>query len=377
MTADVGRILRKIQGGAVARALLAETLELADREGILTRVQRLSPFSLPVLCRVLQAELGYNCGAGNRQRMIGLLLCLLAEYGWVRGTEGAWHWARDGARPAAEGEALGKLPEDAAARTDDQYLFLRKCLEAVPHYLRGERPAVTFDDRHAGAWESFLGCQEFRVCRALLLELMGVEDRPTFGVLDLCHGPGWGLEAAISQFPSIAVTALDFTSAFRSRACARVEAAQARNRLLGRPVTPVAWVGPERWKGFGHPLPFLDSSFEAVLFTCGDPYVPPSLRPAFYGEIARVLAPTGRLGILTRCSPDAARRYVRSCWLRMAALVHDFAESVCEGWEGFPGAEEHMGTLSEAGFQGGISPGSAMSVLESSLWVLKKRHADD
>jgi hypothetical protein len=61
----------------------------------------------------------------------------------------------------------------------------------------------------------------------------------------------------------------------------------------------------------------------------------------------------------------------------MAALVHDFAESVCEGWEGFPGAEEHMRTLSEAGFQGGISPGSAMSVLESSLWILKKRHADD
>lgn len=371
MTADLGRILREVQGGAVARALLAETLELAEREGILVRMERLSPFSLPALCRVLQAELGYRCGAGNRQRMIGLLLCLLAECGWLRGAEGAWEWARP-----AEGEASGWLPEGAAARADDQYLFFRQCLEAAPQYLRGERPAIRFDDRHASLWESFLGCQEFRACRTLLLDLMGVEDRPTFGLLDLCHGPGWGLEAAISRFPSIAVTALDFTAAFQPRARARVDAALARSRRLGRPAMPVAWVGPERWKGFGHPFPFPDATFEAVLFTCGDPYVPPGLRAAFYGEIARVLAPAGRLGILTRGAPDAGRRHVRSFWLRVAALVHDFAESVCEGWEGFPDVEEYTRTLRGVGFRGGVPSGNGMSLLESSLWVLRKQGPD-
>jgi SAM-dependent methyltransferase len=357
--------------------LLADVLDLADREGILERMQRVSPVSRAEFCRVLQSELGYALDKGNRGRMIGLLLSLLSECGKVREQDGLWYWEPTASWAIPSSDFSGTRQEDVAMRADEQYLFLRQCLEAAPAYLRGRGPALPFDTRHTKAWESFLGCTEFQACRALLLELMNIEDRLTFRLLDLCHGPGWGLEVAISRFPSICLTAVDFTCAFRGCARARVEIAQSENRRLGRPIVPVTWVGPDAWKGFGNPLPFPNGSFEAVLFSCGDPYVPSGLRREVYGEIARVLAPNGTLGVLTRCHPDAAARHVPSFWLRVAALVHDFAESVCEGWEGFWDAGEHMHTLAEVGFQGGIASGDTMSILESCLWVLRKGRAHD
>ncbi len=375
MSSEMTRILRKIRGGSVPRMLLADVLDLADREGILERIRQLSPVSRAEFCRVLRSELGYALDAGNRERMIGLLLSLLSECGKLQEEDGLWVWKPDTPRGNPDGDVSGNRQEEAAARADAQYIFLRQCLEAVPAYLRGCGPALLFDARHTEAWESFLGCAEFRTCRDLLLEVMNVEDRPAFRLLDLCHGPGWGLEVAISRFPSISLTAIDFTGAFGHQARARAEAQQNENRRLGRPASPVTWVGPEMWKGFGHPLPFPNGSFEAVLFSCGDPYVPSSLRREVYGEIARVLVPEGRLGVLTRCRPDAAARHVPSCWLRVAALVHDFAESVCEGWEGFRGAEEQMQDLAEVGFQGAIGTGNSMSILESCLWVVRKRGA--
>jgi ubiquinone/menaquinone biosynthesis C-methylase UbiE len=214
---------------------------------------------------------------------------------------------------------------------------------------------------------------EFRTCRSLLLELMGIENRSSFRLLDLCHGPGWDLEAAIRRFPAIRITALDFTEAFSSKARERVERTQAHTRRLGSPVVPITWVGPGRWKGFGDPFPFPDGSFEAVFFSCGDPYIPRRWRGMVFGEISRVLVPGGKLGILTRCSPDARARHVASFWLRISALAHDFAESVCEGWEGFSDAEENIEMFTGAGFQGGVAHLGTMSFLESSLWVLRKR----
>ena len=156
---------------------------------------------------------------------------------------------------------------------------------------------------------------------------------------------------------------------------AQAELAQARNRQDGHPVVPIVWVGPDRWAGFGRPLPFVDAGFDAVLFTCGDPYIPAGQRGDVYREIARVLTPGGRLGVLTRCRPDVGARCVASFWLRIFALAHDFAESVCEGWEGFSDAEESTRMFSDAGFQGGSEVSNAMSFLDSSLWVLRKARA--
>jgi SAM-dependent methyltransferase len=254
-------------------------------------------------------------------------------------------------------------------------LFFQRCLAAIPGYLRGSEAPLRFTAHDVCIWDDFLGCEEFRGCRSLLVELIGLRESRASRVLDLCYGPGWGIEAVLSRFPRTHITGLDFTDAFRERARARVERVQALNRQHGVSAMPVVWVGTESWKGFGHPLPFPEAAFDAVLFTCGDPYVPVDLRGEVYGEIARVLTRGGRLGILTRCSPDAGRRHVSSQWLRISALVHDFAESVCDGWAGFSEAEENIRLFSAAGFEEGTSHG--MSALEASIWVLRKRDPHD
>jgi SAM-dependent methyltransferase len=371
MMGDLTRALRKIQDGAVARLLLAEILQLTEREGILERMRRLSSFSYEELCRALQSELGYVLAKGNRRRMIRLLLGLLSECGWLREADGIWLWDGDNPRAIPGGGAEIPAQESPEAVVDGEYVFFRECLESLPAYLRGGGPTVLFDEKSTLTWDRFLGCAEFRVCRSLLLDLMGIESRPSFRLLDLCHGPGWGLETAISRFPAIRITAMDFTEAFSRKARERAGLAQARHPRRGE-VAPIAWVGPDRWRGFGDPFPFSDGSFEAVFFSCGDPYIPRDRRSMVYREMGRILAPEGKLGILTRCHPDAGARHVPSFWLRVSALAHDFAESVCEGWEGFSEAEENIRLFSGAGFQGGVAHLGTMSVLESSLWVLKK-----
>jgi SAM-dependent methyltransferase len=376
MTGDLASALRDIRRGPVARRLLADILDLAEREGILERIRRLSPLTAERLCGVLRSDLGYVPEQGNRRRMIALLLGLLAECGRVKEAGGAWHWRGEDTVSAA-GDAAGIPADRPSVETDGQYLFFRECLRSVPAYLRGGPAALQFDRRSAGTWERFLGCAEFRSCRAALLALMALEARPAPRVLDLCHGPGWGVEAVVRRFPAARVTALDFTDAFHRTARARADLAQALHRDAGHPVTPIVWVGPDRWGGFGRPLPFADGEFDAVLFTCGDPYIPAGRRGDVYRDIARVLTPDGKLGILTRCRPDADAHHVASFWLRISALAHDFAESVCAGWEGFSDAEENARLFADAGFRGGAEGRpDAMSFLDSSLWVLRKARGD-
>jgi SAM-dependent methyltransferase len=355
--------------------LLADILQMAEDDGILDRMRQRSAFTWEDLCWDLQSNLGYALQEGNRQRMIGLLLLLLAECGWVRETGGVWQWAAADPPPMPE-VGNGAIPTRESPTGDAQYLFFRACLKSIPTYLRGGKPSVLFDEQNAPAWELFLGCAEFRTCRTVLLELMGIANCPSFRLLDLCHGPGWGLEAAITRFPAIRITAVDFTEVFWDRARTRAAGAQGRQQQVGHAVSPIVWLGPERWKGFGHPLPFPDASFEAVFFTGGDPYIPRGLRREVYGEVGRILVPEGRLGILTRCCPDPGGRHVRSFWLRIAALAHDFAESVCEGWEGFSDAEENVRVFSDVGFEGGLPVSGNMSLLESCLWIVKRCSAD-
>jgi SAM-dependent methyltransferase len=372
---DLRCALREIHGGAVAKRLLADILCWAERDGVLERMRRLSHFTEADLCRTLDSDLGYALGAGNRRRMIRLLLCLLGECGRLREADGTWAWRSEGSIHVLEADEESP-PADGRSATDAQYGFFHRCLESVPTYLRGGTSSVLFDQTHAAVWDSFLGCAEFQTCRSLLLELMGIEQHPSCRFLDLCHGPGWGMEAAISRFPAIRVTAVDFTDVFRDTARARAERAQTSNRQRGHMAVPITWVGPEQWHGFGDPLPFPDCAFDAVFFTCGDPYIPRPLRGAVYRELGRLLAPGGRLGVLTRSCPDRGARHVPSFWLRVSALAHDFAESVCAGWEGFAEADDTIRLLVSAGFQGSINASGDMSLLDSSLWILRKRCGD-
>lgn len=348
--------------------MLPELLSFVVREGVLGGGRSLSVFGVDELCEALQREPGYDFSRGNRRRMIRLLIDLLVECGWLETARPGNRWScrrdgipRPGGNPADTGEGDGQVD------------FFRHCLRLIPAYLRGEEAPIAFDAENMRVWEAFLGCDEFQACRSVLLDRIASTAGPSASLLDLCHGPGWGIERAMERWPVARVTAIDFTDAFSEIAKRRAERGRVRNVDRGRPSPPVEWFGSSDWKGFSHPLPFPEGAFGAVLFSCGDPYIPPDARDAVYSDLRRVLAPGGTLGILTRGYPDPERRHVPSYWPRVTALIHDFSESVCAGWHGFSDAGENEKMFSRVGFRGAWSPDGAMSIMDSGLWILEKR----
>ena len=359
--------MRGIRPGMSGRRILPELLSLVVREGVMERARGLSVFGVDELCETLHRESGYDFSRGNRRRMIRLLIDLLVECGWMEPDRSGDRWScrRDGTPPP------GGNPGDAG-KCDGQVAFFRRCLGLIPRYLRGEEAPIAFDEENIRVWEDFLGCDEFQACRSVLLDRMASTAGAPASLLDLCHGPGWGIERAMACWPEARITAIDFTDAFSGIARRRAERGRERNAGRGLPSSPVEWFGPSDWKGFGHPLPFPEGAFGAVLFSCGDPYIRPDAREEVYSDLRRVLAPGGTLGILTRGYPDPQRRYVPSYWPRVTALIHDFSESVCAGWNGFRDVEENQGMFSRLGFLGAWDPEGAMNIMDASLWILKK-----
>jgi SAM-dependent methyltransferase len=363
----MNEILRGIRPGMPGRRMLPELLALVVREGVLERSRALSVFNLDELCGSLHRELGYDFSRGNRRRMIRLLIDLLVDCGWMEPARYGDRWSC-----RLHGMHLpGENPADAT-EGDGQVDFFRRCLRLVPGYLRGEEAPIAFDAENMHVWEEFLGCDEFQACRSVLLDRMASIAGDSASLLDLCHGPGWGIERAMERWPEARITAIDFTDAFAGSAKVRADRGYARNAARGRVSAPVEWFGPSDWKGFGHPLPFPEGAFDAVLFSCGDSYIRPDARDAVYADLRRVLAPGGILGILTRGYPDPEHRHVPSYWVRVTVLIHDFSESVCAGWHGFHDVGENQEMFSRLGFRGAWSPGGAMNLLDSALWILKK-----
>jgi len=359
--------MRGIRPGMSGRRILPELLSLVVREGVMERARALSVFGVDELCEALHRELGYDFSRGNRRRMIRLLVDLLVECGWLEVARSGDRWScRRDVTPLP-----GKPPADTG-EGDGQVDFLRRCLRIVPGYLRGEESPIAFDAENLRVWEEFLGCEEFQACRSVLLDRMASNSDASASLLDLCHGPGWGIERAMERWPEARITAIDFTDAFTEIAEGRAKRAGSRNASRGLPSPPVEWFGPSDWKGFGHPLPFPKDSFGAILFSCGDPYIRPGVREAVYADLRRVLAPGGMLGILTRGYPDPQRLHVAMYWLRVSALIHDFTESVCAGWHGFPDVGESQEMFTRLGFRGAWNPGGTMSVMGSAVWILKK-----
>ncbi|MBP2674724.1 MAG: hypothetical protein H6Q84_1564, partial [Deltaproteobacteria bacterium] len=68
----------------------------------------------------------------------------------------------------------------------------------------------------------------------------------------------------------------------------------------------------------------------------------------------------------------AACRYVPSRGVRIATLIHDFAEGVCAGWEGFSDMGENERLFSEIGFRGREGNHGKTNFLDGTLWVLEK-----
>jgi len=365
-------VLRDSEGGSFTRPVVEEILGLVRAEGIAALMAALSPFTMDRLCDELETALGYML-RGNRRRMISVLVALLAEAGWCVREGSRWCFAPpDGNSPGFPDRSAGRSTASDPSTDDGQLRFFLECLKGVPAYLRGGAATFGFDGGSVDAWDRFLGSAELRCCRKLLLELMGVRNSGSFRLLDLCYGPGWGLAEAASLYPSIRLTVVDFTEIFADTARDRLRSIEEVSRIAGHTAAEVVWCGPGQWPGFGHPLPFREESFDAVFFSGGDPYIPRDLRRYVFGDIVRVLSPGGRLGILTRGFPDPGRRFVPSPGMRMASLVHDFAESVCEGWQGFTEPEENLRMFRELGYRGGGAIPGEMCFLESSLWVLRK-----
>jgi SAM-dependent methyltransferase len=359
-----GPLLALVPGRA-GRVLLPEVVAVAEREGILPCIRAASPFTEASLEEALSRELSLDLAGGNRRRMIRLLLGLLEEVKWIRpaGAGGLRACRATAPRLPAPGPGEGE---------DGEIRFLRRCLAHVPGYLRGEDPPIGFDPGWVPAWEDFLGCDEFQACRAVLIGMMAAGAPPGARVLDLCHGPGWGVERTLELWEGARIRAIDFTDSFGEVARRRAAAAQARLRGRGASPGSVEWIDPAGWRGFGDPLPFPDSSFDAVLFGCGDPYIAPRAREAVYADLMRVLAPGGKLGILTRGRPDPERRHVPSRTFRIATMIHDFSESVCAGWHGFADVGESLRLFSRLGFRPCGPAEGEMAYFGSSIWLMGK-----
>ncbi len=366
----------KRYGSRAADSLLPRIIDFAEREGILPMIRRYSPLSREEIFGLLEKDLGYVVEEGNRGRMIGALLDLLFEAGVLREEGGCGIALAAVSEKEQDALCLQLYERDDPVGPDGEVDFFHRCLDHAPFYLRGFAPAISFRAAHQSLWDLFLGSETFRYFRNLVLELLVSRETSGFRLLDLGHGPGWGSAAAIRIFPGMRITAIDYTDSFSRIARERVGTQLSENERSGLPLTEITWVGPDRWKGFGDPLPFDDGNFDGVLFSGGDPYIPRDRRAGVYRDIYRVLAPEGRLGILTRGYPDRNRVHVPSTQMRLAALVHDFAESVCEGWEGFSGVEESISMFREIGFAASVPLMDRMNAFESSIWVLKKRGID-
>jgi SAM-dependent methyltransferase len=357
--------LLALKPGQAGRVLLPEVVALAEREGILGVIRSLPSFTFDKLCDALSRECALDLGDESRRRMVRLLVDLLREVRWLRRSGDGDGWEFHAGRPVLPGAM-------ADAGSDGEIRFLRRCLELAPRYLRGQEPSIGFDPACASLWEDFLGCAEFQACRTVLLDMMAGVASTDARMLDLCHGPGWGIERTLERFPSARLSAIDFTDSFAETARRREAEAHARIRARGADTRPVEWYGPADWRGFGEPLPFGDSSFDAILFGCGDPYIPSRLREDVYADLHRVLAPGGMLGILTRGRPDPERRHVPSRMFRITTLIHDFSESVCAGWQGFADVGESRRLFERIGFIPCGPKIGEMAFFGSSIWLMRK-----
>jgi ubiquinone/menaquinone biosynthesis C-methylase UbiE len=283
--------------------------------------------------------------------MLRVLLDLLVDCGVISvHADSSCSWSGGAARSWRPSSADA---ETIARAFEGQMEFFDQCLNYADAFLSGQPPLFNFSGGSTHAWERLLGNGEFAFARSVVARLLLPRVARGAEILVLCYGPGYDLVEIENRRPDVRVTALDFTNTFFANA----------SRRLRRP-DAVQWIDAARWCGFGFPLPFDDRSFDMLLFSCADPYIPPASREAVYRDIYRVLRPGGVLGILTHSYPDAAHCEVPDEWIRRGTFCHDFLESVCQGWQGFYGAAESRDLFARVGFRRDVV------TLNSSVWRL-------
>ncbi|MBF0553005.1 MAG: class I SAM-dependent methyltransferase [Nitrospirae bacterium] len=277
------------------------------------------------IVELLENSHGYTLKDGNRRRMIAVLLDFLTECGYRR----QGRYTADGVNREPAHGSLDSF--------EGEYNFFSRCIDYAGEYLRGGKPLYDFNGGCVDTWDEFLGNPEFEYARGVLAKKLYEGCRALDRVLVLCYGPGYDICHLQRYSEDVKITAVDYNGAF-------YEAARAK---LLRP-DAVQWIHSDKWGGFGSPLPFEDGYFDAAVFSCADPYIAGGHKRFVYEDIYRVLTRHGLMGIITRGYPDSQcgsdKLYQR------AALCHDFAESVCEGWQGFYSAKQTRALLGEIGF---------------------------
>lgn len=355
------------------KLLTARLLNFARDEGIFRVMGGMSEFTKNTLCHALRQECDYLLDDPVKRRMVSVLLDFLYECGvfTMRDGAGGPFYTLSGNGEELSGESLN-MPHSERELYEKflkgQVEFLSKCVDEAGNFLRGGQSPFDFSKSNRANWEMFLGNYEFRTMRTLLLRLMNIPDRADVKVLDLCFGLGHGVSDILQEYGKLQVRALDKCGAYIDEAKSRIE--ELRN--VGISDADVRWMYGQ-WGGFSSPLPFEDNFFEAVHFACSDPYIPGNLRETVYREIHRVLKPGGVLGVLTWLYPKRKGTVIGSPWIRRQILAHDFAESVCLGWQGFSCIEETMEMYARLGFvEDELSASFCGEITSQSICVVRK-----
>ncbi len=345
----------------VQRAYSRKLALWAHEDHVIRTLSKAGVFTVEGYLSALETGLGYKMRDEARRRMALVLLDFLEESGQLKAGADALVRTYAVVPNAALPEPLSFTDAEMMESVfESKTAFLDRCFEHAGGFLRGKDYLYDFEGGAGEAWDRFLGNYEFNLAREFLAKAMSAD---TVGreIMDLCCGTGHGIEAISRSRPDAVITALDFTDTLRPIALGRAAESGAQ----------VFWPDAA-WKGFGHALPFEDQSFDMVLFSCGDPYIRKEERAAVYAEIKRVLRPGGTLGAVAWGYPDKQRRHIRNSWVRLGIYIHDFAESVCAGWQGFHDVDETIGMARRLGFIPANPFLDDFYMLDTAVWIFRK-----